>query len=163
DRPATSDELARMCDLLAASFADGSVGLSTGLVYAPLCYAADDELLALARVAAAHDRVFAWHVRDYTDHRLPSVRPALRIAEQGGGRVQISHLTAVGRRNWDDLRRALDLVDAARSRGAEVGVDIYPYLFGNARLAQVLPSWAQEGGADAMAARLRDDDVRARI
>ena len=163
DRPATTDELARMCDLLAASFEDGSVGLSTGLVYAPLCYSPDDELLALARVAATHDRVFAWHVRDYGDNLLPSVRQALDIAEQAGGRVQISHLTAVGRRNWDDLQRALDLVDAARSREAEVGVDIYPYLFGNAPLAQVLPSWAQEGGADAMAARLRDDDVRARI
>jgi N-acyl-D-amino-acid deacylase len=163
DRPATTDELARMCDLLAASFADGSVGLSTGLVYAPLCYAPDEELLALARVAAAHDRVFAWHVRDYTDDLLLSVRQALGIAEQAGGRVQISHLTAVGRRNWDHLQQALDLVEAARSRGADVGVDIYPYLYGNAPLAQVLPAWAQEGGADAMAERLGREDVRARI
>jgi N-acyl-D-amino-acid deacylase len=163
DRPATAGELARMVDLLEASFAAGSVGLSTGLVYAPLCYARDAELLALARAAAVHDRVFAWHVRDYADELLPSVAQALDIARQTGGRVQISHLTAVGRRNWGTVLRALELVDVARAEGVDAGVDIYPYLYGNAPLAQLLPAWAQEGGSDAMARRLRDDDVRARI
>lgn len=163
DRPATAGELARMCELLESSFAAGSVGLSTGLVYAPLCYARDEELLALARVAAAHDRVFAWHVRDYADELLASVTQALDIARRTGGRVQISHLTAVGRRNWGTVLRALGLVDAARDEGLDAGVDIYPYLYGNAPLAQVLPAWAQEGGSEAMARRLRDEGVRARI
>ena len=163
DRAPTVAEQQAMEGLLADSFAQGSLGLSTGLVYAPLCYAADDELAGLAQVVAEHDRLFAWHVRDYGDNLVPSVREALRIGERTGCRVQISHLTAVGRRNWGSVRRALDLVDAARDRGLAVGVDIYPYLFGNAPLTQVLPAWSQEGGADAMAARLRTDDVRARI
>lgn len=163
DRAPTPAEQRVMQELLADSFAQGSLGLSTGLVYAPLCYAADEELAGLARVVAEHDRLFAWHVRDYGDDLVPSVEQALRTGERTGCRVQISHLTAVGRRNWGSVRRALDLVDAARDRGLVVGVDIYPYLFGNAPLAQVLPAWSQEGGADAMAVRLRNDDVRAGI
>ncbi|HEY3717290.1 MAG TPA: D-aminoacylase [Jatrophihabitantaceae bacterium] len=163
DRAATTAELHTMQDLLAASFEQGSVGLSTGLAYAPLCYAAEDELEELARVVAEHDRFFAWHVRDYADDLVPSVQQALRVGERAGCRVQISHLVVVGRRNWGSVRRALDLVDAARDRGLPVGVDIYPYLFGNAPLSQMLPPWAQEGGAEAMAVRLRTDDARTRI
>lgn len=162
-RPATAAESATMRSLLAESFAQGSLGLSTGLVYAPLTHSDEAELLSLGQVVADHDRLFAWHVRDYADDLLPSVQQALRIAERTGCRTQISHLTAVGRRNWGRVRRALDLIDAARDRGATVGVDIYPYLFGNAPLTQLLPAWVQEGGAEAMAARLRDADVRAKV
>lgn len=163
DRPATGAELARMRSLLAESFAQGSAGLSTGLVYAPLCYADDAELTGLGHEVAAHDRVFTWHVRDYGDDLLASVRQALAVAERTGCRTQISHLVAVGRRNWGTVRRALDLIEAAGSRGAAVGVDVYPYLFGNAPLAQLLPSWAHDGGAEAMTARLRDAGDRDRI
>jgi N-acyl-D-amino-acid deacylase len=94
---------------------------------------------------------------------LPSVVQALDIARRSGGRVQISHLAAVGRRKWGTVLRALELVDAARAEGVDAGVDIYPYRYGNAPLAQLLPAWAQEGGPDAMARRLREDDVRARV
>lgn len=163
DRPATGPELAEMRSLLAESFAQGSAGLSTGLVYAPLCYVPDQELEELGHEVAAHDRVFAWHVRDYGDDLLDSVRQALRVAERTGCRTQISHLAAVGRRNWGTVRRALDLIDAAAGRGAVIGVDVYPYLFGNAPLAQLLPAWAHDGGAGAMAGRLRDPGERDRI
>lgn len=162
-RPATPAERRRMCDLLAESFAQGSAGVSTGMMYPPACYATDDELAALGRTAAEHGRVFAWHLRDYGDDLLPSVRQALDIGARAGCRVQISHLTAVGRRNWGGARRALDLVDKARGRGLDVAVDMYPYLFGNAPLAQVLPDWAQQGGAAAISRRLARADVRARI
>ena len=85
------------------------------------------------------------------------------MARATGCRTQISHLCAVGRRNWGAVNRALELVDAANAEGLSVGVDIYPYLHGNAPLAQLLPAWAQEGGTDAWTARLRDPAVRAAI
>jgi len=163
DESASRAQVDRMTGLLADSFAQGSVGLSTGLVYAPLCYAAPDELLALGAVVAAHSRVFTWHVRDYTDELLPSVAQAIEVARRTGCRTQISHLTTAGRRNWGSVAGALELVDRARLDGLEVGVDIYPYVFGNAPLSQVLPAWVQEGGFDAMARRLADAAVRDRI
>jgi len=163
DRPASAAELDRICGLLADAFGAGAAGLSTGLVYAPACYAGDDELLALGRVAAAHDRVFAWHLRDYADGLLDSVRQALRVAERSGCRTQLSHLAAVGRRNWGGVARALELVSAAHGRGVDVAVDGYPYLAGNASLSQLMPAWAQDGGGAALLGRLRRPAVRARI
>lgn len=163
DRPATRVELDQMAGLLSDSFQAGSLGLSTGLVYAPLCYVGDPELAALGETVAAHDRVFTWHVRDYGDALIPSVLQALEIARRTGCRTQISHLTAVGRRNWGRVRQALALVDEAIADGLRIGVDIYPYLYGNAPLAQLLPSWAQEGGPSHMTSRLHDEETRNRV
>jgi N-acyl-D-aspartate/D-glutamate deacylase len=163
DRSADSHDRDRMCGLLADSFRAGSVGLSTGLVYSPLFHADADELHALASVVAAHDRVFAWHVRDYGDDLIPSVTQALTTSRDTGCRTEISHLCAVGRRNWRKVAQVLDLVDVARADGVQVGVDIYPYLHGNAPLIQLLPAWAQDGGPVATASRLRERAVRLRI
>ena len=163
DRPAGVAELDRMCGLLADALDAGAVGLSTGLAYAPLPYVVDEELLALAAVTARAGKVFAWHVRSYDDGLVDSVRQAVEVARATGCRTQVSHLCAVGRRNWGAVNRALDLVDAATADGLSVGVDIYPYLHGNAPLAQLLPAWAQEGGTDAWTVRLRDPGVRAAI
>ena len=160
DRPASRAELDRMCGLLHEALDAGAVGLSTGLVYAPLPYVVEEELVALAAVATKVDKTFSWHVRSYDDGLLDSVGQAVAVARRTGCRTQISHLCAVGRRNWGAVRSALDLVDAANAEGLSVGVDIYPYLHGNAPLAQLLPAWAQAGGADAWTGRLSDPNVR---
>ena len=163
DRPAGAAEVDRMCGLLGEALDAGAVGLSTGLVYAPLPYVRDDELLALASVVAGRDRIFTWHVRNYDDALVDSVTQAVRVARATGARTQISHLAAVGRRNWGAVRRALDLVDAANADGFDVGVDIYPYLHGNAPLSQLLPAHTQEGGPEAWMPRLADPAVRAEV
>lgn len=163
DRPAGAADIDQMAGLLRDSLDAGALGLSTGLVYAPLPYVQEDELVALAKVTAAAGRIFTWHVRSYDDGLIESVAQAVRVARNTGCRTQISHLTAVGRRNWGSVRRALDLVDTANAEGLSVGVDIYPYLHGNAPLAQLLPAWAQEGGPDRWTQRLRDEAVRAAI
>lgn len=163
DRAASPFELDTMRGLLRDALDAGAVGVSTGLVYAPLPFAREDELVALAEVTAAAGKIFTWHVRNYDDDLLASVDQAVTVARKTGCRTQISHLAAVGRRNWGTVRRALDLVDAANAAGADVGVDIYPYLHGNAPLAQLLPAWAQEGGPTAWVPRLADPGVRARI
>jgi N-acyl-D-amino-acid deacylase len=163
ERPADSAQLARMSGLLRDALDAGAVGLSTGLAYAPLPYAAEDELLALAAVTAAAGKIFTWHVRSYDEDLLESVGQAVRVARKAGCRTQISHLCVVGRRNWGSVSRVLDLVDAGNAEGLSIGVDIYPYLHGNTLLAQMLPAWAQEGGPDAWTARLREAAVRAAI
>ncbi|MBB5785439.1 amidohydrolase family protein [Jiangella mangrovi] len=163
DRPAAERDLAAMAYLLAEALDAGAVGLSTGLMYAPLTFAGRAELVALAEVVADHDALFAWHLRDYGDDVLPAVQEALDVAAATGVRTQLSHLTAVGRRNWGSVAKALELIDTARDEGLDVAVDMYPYLAGNAPLSQRLPAWAQAGGEDAMRARLADADVVARI
>jgi N-acyl-D-aspartate/D-glutamate deacylase len=163
DRPAGASDLVRMAGLLRDALDAGAVGLSTGLIYAPLPYVRDDELLALAGVAASAGRIFAWHLRNYDDHLVASAAQAVRIARATGCRTQISHLAAVGRRNWGAVRRVLDLVDRAVADGIDVGVDAYPYLHGNAPLAQLLPAWAQKRDPAVWAPALGDRATRAEI
>ena len=115
DGAATAAQRDRMAGLLGDALDAGALGLSTGLVYAPLTFADDDELGALAAVVADRDKVFTWHVRNYDDHLLPSVAQAVDIARRAGCRTQISHLAAVGRRNWGSVERALAAVDAANA------------------------------------------------
>ncbi|MBB5082115.1 N-acyl-D-amino-acid deacylase family protein [Nonomuraea endophytica] len=141
NRPATPAELGTMREELARSLEEGALGLSTGLIYAPASYATEAELTALAEVVAEAGGVFAWHLRDYTDTLTESVAQAVRVAEATGCVTQISHLAAVGRRNWGAVAKALDLI-----ADAPVHVDVYPYLAGSANLSQLLPGWAHEGG-----------------
>ncbi|WP_146605211.1 N-acyl-D-amino-acid deacylase family protein [Jiangella anatolica] len=163
DRLPTAAQLDAMTSLLSDALSAGAAGLSTGLMYAPLTFARRDELDALARVVADHDAVFAWHLRDYADDVLPAVREALEVAAATGVRTQLSHLTVVGRRNWGNAAKALELVDAARADGLDVAIDMYPYLAGNAPLSQRLPAWAQAGGESVMRSRLTDPEAVTRI
>lgn len=163
DEPADPDQIAGMVALAHQALDDGAVGISTGLIYAPLCFAHEDELLALGRVAAERDVLFAWHILDYIDDLLPSLEQAVRVARATGCRVQISHLQVVGQRNWPVFDRVLDLIDGARAEGLDLAFDMYPYLAGNSMLTQVLPSWAQSGGHEGVRAMLLRHETRARV
>lgn len=163
DRPASAEEVQRMRDLLTEALAEGAVGLSTGLMYAPLSFAPLAELVALGEVVAAADRVFAMHMRNYGDHLAEAIDEAVAVGETSGCRVQVSHLAVTGRRNWGKVSEALDALDGARHRGVRIKHDSYPYLAGSANLSQLLPSWVHEGGTAAMVARLRTAADRDRI
>jgi N-acyl-D-amino-acid deacylase len=156
-------ELRRMQSLLDDALEQGAIGLSTGLMYAPISYSAGDELRALGQVVAQHDGVFAMHMRNYGDYLLEAVDEALGVGDATGCRIQISHLCVVGRRNWGKTALALERMDAARANGVRVRADIYPYVAGSANLSQLLPGWAHEGGTAAMVARLRTPSDRERI
>src|SRR5262245_41691952 len=159
-RPLDATETATLVDHLHAALDDGAVGFSTGLMFPPAMFAARDELLAIGRTVAAHDRVFAAHFRNYSDRMLEGVEEMLDIARATGCRMQLSHLAVAGRRNWGKVPRALELIDAARRDGLDVACDIYPYIAGSANLSQLLPEWAQAGGAPGIVERLgRPADV----
>ena len=161
-QPATPEQVQQIADLADEALNHGAVGISTGLIYAPVSFCGEDELLALGRVAAAHDAVFAWHVKDYIDDLLPSVEQALRVARLTGCRTQISHLQCVGQRNWPGFEQVMVAIEQARAEGLDVAIDMYPYLAGNSLLAQVLPAWVQDGGDAGLRATLADPDQRAR-
>lgn len=163
DREASTAEMAQMRSVLAECLDAGALGFSTGLGYAPACYASNDELAELARVVADRDKIFAWHLRDYGDDLIASANQAIEIAEATGCRTQISHLVAVGSQNWGSVDRVLDRVEEACRRGADVGVDVYPYTAGNTMLSQLLPEWAQEGGEDEMRSRAGTGATRQRV
>ncbi|GAB3763478.1 N-acyl-D-amino-acid deacylase family protein [Microlunatus parietis] len=162
-RPPDSDELAAMGGLVQQALDEGAVGLSLGLMYPPSAYASVEELTALAEVVARNNAVLTVHLRDYGAGLLDAVREALTVAERSGCRLQISHLTVAGRRNWGSVPAALAEIDAAAEAGVDVAVDCYPYLAGSTNLSQLAPRWAMDGGQDGLHARLAEPELRTKI
>lgn len=165
DQPGALDrqQIQRLAAVAGEAIDAGAVGLSTGLMYPPAMSAERDELLALGTVVAEHDAIFSMHARNYSNALLDAVDEAIDISLTTGCRLQFSHLAVAGRANWGSVARALERIDAANERGADIAVDIYPYLAGSANLSQLLPEWAQLGGAPALVERLRNEGDRQRI
>lgn len=162
NRPLRPDELERMRGLLAEALAAGAFGFSSGLIYPPGVFAGTGELAALAE-ALPPERVYATHMRDEGVGLLDSIQEAVEVARCGGCRLQVSHLKAAGEPAWGRTRDALDVLDQARADGVSATHDVYPYTASSTMLSAVLPSWAQEGGDEAVLARLADPDTLARI
>ncbi|MEQ4207128.1 D-aminoacylase [Actinopolymorpha sp. B9G3] len=162
DRAPTPAELERMRALVARS-ANAVVGFSTGLIYAPGTYAEADELVAIATQTAAEGLLYSTHMRDEGGGLLDAVNEALTISRRSGVRLEISHLKASGPAFWGSVAEALDLIEAARAEGVDVGADQYPYTASSTTLTSWLPGWALDGGPAAMLKRLDDPDQAERI
>ncbi|MDP8921556.1 MAG: D-aminoacylase [Chloroflexota bacterium] len=163
NRAPTDDELKTMRRLLEESLADGAVGFSSGLIYAPGFYSQTPELVALAEVMRSSGRPYCSHVRGETVTLFQAHAEAIQIGEWAGVPVQHSHLKAAGRANHGRAGELLRLLEAARERGVEVTGDAYPYDAGSTRMAALLPPWSQEGGRDLMLERLTVPAERDRI
>jgi N-acyl-D-amino-acid deacylase len=162
-RAAAPEELARMQRLLAQALDEGARGFSTGLIYPPGTAATREELVALARTAAAAGGVYASHMRNEGARLIEAIDEALAIGRAAGVRVQVSHLKTAGRANWGLVDDALARLRAARAAGEPVAADRYPYTCGATELDVVLPEWAADGGREATLRRLADPADRARI
>jgi N-acyl-D-amino-acid deacylase len=133
-RPPTPDEMAVMKEMLAQGMEAGALGLSTGLIYPPGMFSATEELIELGRVAGEHGGIYASHIRNEDDAMLDAVAEALRIGEEGGVPVQVSHHKATLERNWGKVEQSLRMIDEARVRGLDATVDVYPYTAGSTYL-----------------------------
>lgn len=160
-RAPSASELQRMQELCAEAFAQGALGLSSGLEYFPGNMAATDELVALCEVAARFGRPYVTHIRNEDDQVLAAVDEAIAIARRSGASLLVSHLKIGGAPNWPQLERVLASIDAARQEGLDVHCDAYPYEAWSTSLATNFPGWAKEGGQ--FTARLQDPAERARM
>jgi dihydroorotase/N-acyl-D-amino-acid deacylase len=121
------------------------------------------ELERLCRVVARSGKLYATHMRSYSNALVEAVREQLDLARASGCRLQISHLQAAGRTNWSLQQQALEEIETARRQGIDVEFDIYPYQCGSTVLTQWLPDWALEGGKHSLLARLRDRTLHKKI
>jgi N-acyl-D-amino-acid deacylase len=163
DRPAAPGELARMTDMVRQGMDEGAWGLSTGLWYSPMSYAAREENVALCRAAAERGGFFATHMRDYADGIMESLDESFEISRESGAPVQVSHLQIGGARNWGRAGEVLARIERARAEGIDVAYDSYPYTAGSTLVQAMLPTWATGGGPSALLERLADPEVRPRI
>ncbi|MCC7162421.1 MAG: amidohydrolase family protein [Anaerolineae bacterium] len=166
DRPSTRAELDRMQALLAEGMQEGAFGYSTGLEYGPERACPEEEIAALARVAAKYGGFYATHTRNQGDGAEAAIETIAEAVRTGGAAdipLQISHISIVSRLAHDGhwaVQKALEQVDVARGRGQDVTFDMHTRLFGTTNLSEALPPQALEGSTREIAARLSDPATR---
>ncbi|MFG2418772.1 amidohydrolase family protein [Streptomyces sp. NPDC048448] len=163
DRPATERELDRMRRLVADGLREGAVGMSSGLTYTPGMYAQDAELTELCRVVAGHGGYYCPHHRSYGAGALEAYEEMVALTREAGCPLHLAHATMNFGVNEGRAPELLALLDRALAEGADISLDTYPYTPGCTTLVAMLPSWASEGGPEAVLARLADDGSAERI
>jgi len=162
-RAAGGDDMKAMGRLLGEALDAGAFGFSTGLVYAPSAYSDTAELIGLAKTMKARGGLYFSHIRGESSMLLDSIAEAIRIGDEGGVGVEVSHVKASGRENWPKIDAALRMIEDARARGVDVLGDVYPYNAGSTKLDNLMPAWAHDGGITKLLERLADRGMRRRI
>lgn len=164
DRLPSSTELEHMCQLVEDGMADGAVGFATGLDYTPQFWSDTNELVELCKVVARRGGIYVTHMRSSLgDKVFDPIKEAIEIGRKTGVKVHLSHQRgdAIGKPHGPgDILR---LYEEARAEGVDLSYDNYPYTRGSSLLHSRLPAWTHVGGPDAIIARLKDPETRARI
>ena len=156
-------EMKVMKKMLVSAMKEGALGFSTGLVYTHAKLATSREIAELAEIVKKYNGVYTTHIRGEGHELIRSIEEAIRVAQITGVRLQISHLKAMGEKNWGLMEEALSMIETARTSGIDVHFDVYPYIATGSVLYILLPDWVTEGGRNMMLTRLKDPDVRQRV
>ena len=146
---------------LEGALADGALGVSLGLGYAPECFYTTDELIRALAPLAGQSIPITVHMRQEGGGVVEAAREMVEVARALRAPVHISHLKAMGRDNWNrKIPQVLALLDRARQEGLDLSCDVYPYTAGSTQLLHILPPEFLAGGMEAIVRRLQDPDQR---
>jgi N-acyl-D-amino-acid deacylase len=166
DRRPTAEEIERMRDMITAGMEVGAWGVSAGLDYKPAYFARTDEVIAVVSAAGPFRTNFNNHERVTPESGFSSsngIAETLKIADEANLVPVVTHMKSTGRERGA-AAQALALFDAPERQGRYAAADVYPYLAGMTGLgALILPPWAQDGGRDALLARLAEGSTKERI
>jgi dihydroorotase/N-acyl-D-amino-acid deacylase len=163
NRAPSPEELEQMKALVREAMEQGAVGVSTALQYAPAPYAKTEELIALASEAAKYGGIYASHMRSEGDGIDDALDEAFRIGREAKIPVEIWHLKAAGKPNWNRMPEIVARIEAARASGVDVTADTYAYPAWFNSFSAFIPPWAHDGGESKMVERLKDPEMRTRI
>jgi N-acyl-D-aspartate/D-glutamate deacylase len=82
------------------------------------------------------------------------------VARKSEVPLHISHLKAVGEKNWPLMDEVFNHIETAALNQLDISFDVYPYTATGSVLYTFLPTWITENGARLMLARLRDPEIR---
>lgn len=167
-RELTNEEYRLLHRHLEQALADGALGVSLGLGYAPECFYSTEGLIRALAPLSGGKIPFTVHTRDEGTNVDKSVAEMLTVAKALRCPVEISHLKAIGIQNWGvKIPNVLEMLDRARQDGVEVRWDVYPYTAGSTQLLHILPPEVLAGGTDETCFRLRDpverETIKARL
>lgn len=160
---ASKEEMEKMKTILEQELEEGAFGLSTGLVYPPGSYSTTEELIELTSILKKYNALYTTHLRNESNELLESVEEAIKVGEENGISVEISHHKAIGRANWGKVKDSLKMLESARQRGVDINCDVYPYTAAMTTVSSLLPPWTLEGGVEKMLTRLKNYEERLKI
>lgn len=127
-RAATDDEISTMGTILDESLADGALGLSAGLIYAPGCFAASQEITSLCEIVGRHNKLFVAHMRGEGPTLKIAIQEMINISKVTGVAVHISHLHAESAQHYKRFGEIMELLDNARNKeGVDITWEKYPF------------------------------------
>jgi N-acyl-D-aspartate/D-glutamate deacylase/CubicO group peptidase (beta-lactamase class C family) len=138
-RPATKDELVKIKALLKDDLQKGSLGLSTGLEYEEGFYSDRNEIIELAKVAAAEKARYISHIRSEDVNMLEALDEIINIGREAKLPVQVSHIKIALKDDWGTAAKLLALFQNARAEGIDITADCYPYDFWNSTVRVLFP------------------------
>ena len=163
-RPATPSEIDEMKSILAGALNEGAMGLSTGLFYADGTYATTEEVIELAKVAAAAGAIYESHIRAESSRGVgvhKAVDEVIEIARVAEIAAHIAHIKVLGKGVWGESGSIVEKIAAARSEGLVITADQYPWVASSTQLkSAVVSKEFQLGGIEALRVRLSDGDKR---
>jgi N-acyl-D-amino-acid deacylase len=163
----TPAQMDSMKKLVARGMDEGAIGMSTGLFYAPGSYSSTEEVIELAKVAAAKGGRYDSHIRDessYTIGLVGAVAEVVRIGREARMPVHISHIKALGVDVWGQADTVIAIMKKARAEGVDITASQYPYTASGSSVgASLLPRWAETGGRDSLNWRFNDPPTRQRL
>ena len=165
DLPLVGDALAKARRLIREGIEQGAVGFSSGGAYYPGPWADTEELIELCKTVREAGSVYMAEVRRTNRDRAYSgggIPEALEIARRSGVRLHLAH-TRTAPETAGGAAKLMEPVDQAESEGVDCTLDIYPYPGGSSIAVSFPPSYAQEGGPDALIQRLKDPSERSKI
>lgn len=154
-REAKGTDLANMRALLEREMDAGALGMSLGLLYPPSAFGKGEELVALAKTVAKKDGLVAVHMRNENAGVFDAADEMLRVAEESGVRLELSHLKLMGRDQWGKAEKLIEKIEAARARGVRVTADQYPYCASNTGLSVLFPPEFSDGGTASLLEKLK--------
>ena len=163
NRPAGAKELDNMSAMLREAMESGAAGLSTGLIYIPGCFSQPEEVRTLAKVIAPFDGIYCSHMRNESYALAQSVQEVLDVGIAAGVRLNISHFKVMGKPNWGNHQRCLDMMQKANDEGIHTTCDQYPYTRCMTSLSACMPPWYFSKSKEEVAQQLRDPELRKKI
>lgn len=141
-------QLALIKTRIAEEMENGAFGFSTGLEYAPGCFAKTPELTEIAKVVQSYGGLYVTHIRNLTGEKeengdikvLKALDEAIRIGKTANIPVHLSHLQV--NLPWNDVTgpRILGPIYNARNEGLDITGDIHAYDVGLSALNYRLPT-----------------------
>lgn len=155
----STEQQTEMNRLLSDALAAGFYGMSTGLEYVPGLFAAEEELIELAKVIGEKDGLIMSHMRNEDDDALDeSINELIR---QGAHcRVHIAHLKAVYGKGPARAQEILNKIDKAQGEGIFLSADVYPYMASYTGIGILFPDWSKTAEDFALAKSQRSQALR---